>query len=203
MYAEAGDKAKALEFLTSALARVEVGPQASEELKFAARSLTAAARRIEIVGTAAPPIEGIDYIDLESFKLEDQRGKVVLLDFFAHSCAPCVADLPKLDALEDRYRTKGLKVVVVASYRGYFGAREKVTPAEELTALKKLKEERRARAGFVIGPRANFETYGVVTLPAIALVDRAGKVRVVKRYPKMEEIEETVRALTAEPVPTQ
>jgi thiol-disulfide isomerase/thioredoxin len=199
MYAETGDKAKAIKFLTSTIAQLEVGPQASEEFRFAARSLSASVRRLGIVGIKAPIIEGVEYIDMPPFTLESQRGKVVLIEFFAHSCAPCVADLPKLDALHEGYKAKGLEVVVVTSYRGYFGDRENITPSEELAALKSLKEERRTGIGFLIGPKTNFESYGVVNLPAIALIDRSGRVRVVKRYPKMEELEGMIMPLLAEP----
>jgi len=44
------------------------------------------------------------FTDLEgrSHKLSDYAGKPVLLDFWATWCKPCMADLPKLDALHAR-----------------------------------------------------------------------------------------------------
>lgn len=51
----------------------------------------------------------------KKFDLAPHLGKdVVLLNFFATWCAPCMAELPSLQALQDRYGEQGLKVVVVS-----------------------------------------------------------------------------------------
>ena len=41
-------------------------------------------------------------------------GQVVVLNFWATWCAPCVMEMPSLDALQKRYRKAGLKVVAVS-----------------------------------------------------------------------------------------
>ena len=41
-------------------------------------------------------------------------GQVVVLNFWATWCAPCVMEMPGLDALQKRYRKAGLKVVAVS-----------------------------------------------------------------------------------------
>jgi cytochrome c biogenesis protein CcmG/thiol:disulfide interchange protein DsbE len=46
-----------------------------------------------------------------SFRLADLRGKVVLVDFWATYCPPCVKQMPQLAALGTRYRDRGLEVV--------------------------------------------------------------------------------------------
>ncbi len=49
----------------------------------------------------------------ERVKLSDQRGKVVILSFWATWCAPCKQELPVLQKLLDKYGKDGLAVIAV------------------------------------------------------------------------------------------
>jgi len=46
-------------------------------------------------------------------KLADLRGKYVLLDFWGYWCGPCVAEMPNLLRLHERFKDKGLAVIGV------------------------------------------------------------------------------------------
>ena len=46
--------------------------------------------------------------------LSAYRGDVVLLNFWATWCQPCVTELPELDRLQEDYRTRGLTVITVS-----------------------------------------------------------------------------------------
>ncbi len=50
--------------------------------------------------------------DLEgnTFKVEDKKGKVVLLNLWATWCGPCRAEMPELVAMQEKYRDKGFEV---------------------------------------------------------------------------------------------
>ena len=54
------------------------------------------------VGQPAPPFE-IETLDGRRVKLADFRGKYLLLDFWATWCGPCVAEIPELKAVHDRF----------------------------------------------------------------------------------------------------
>jgi thiol-disulfide isomerase/thioredoxin len=60
---------------------------------------------VEIVG---PTLDG------RQFRLDQHRGKVVLVDFWATWCGPCVAELPNLRAVHDAFGAEVLEVVGVS-----------------------------------------------------------------------------------------
>jgi peroxiredoxin len=63
-------------------------------------------------GVIAPDFE-MTMRDGKKIKLSDLRGKIVVLDFWATWCGPCVAAMPHVQEIADRYKDQG--VVVLAS----------------------------------------------------------------------------------------
>src|SRR5262245_66101683 len=57
----------------------------------------------------------ITKLDGGTFKLSDFRGKVVVVDFWATNCAPCVRLVPQLARLSKKYRDRGLEGVGLTS----------------------------------------------------------------------------------------
>ena len=57
----------------------------------------------------------IEKLDGKTFKLADYRGKVIVVDFWATYCPPCVRQVPELAKLNNRYRDRGLVVVGLTS----------------------------------------------------------------------------------------
>ena len=202
MYRESGNIAQSEEFISSFLSRFQQSPlAANEKIK---QNVEAAIRRINLLGVQAPPIEGTVYVDVPEVNMGDLKGKVVLLDFLAHWCAPCIESFPALDTLKDKYESKGLVILGITQYYGFFGEHERKREEEELAALKALKAKRKARLGFIVGPKSNFTAYGIMGLPAYAFVDRAGKVRIIKTGVGVgEDFEKIIQSLIAESIPSQ
>jgi thiol-disulfide isomerase/thioredoxin len=65
-----------------------------------------------LIGAMAPPIE-LKKLDGGEFKLKDLKGKLVVLDFWATWCGPCVASLPKLNDIAQEYKGSGVEVIAV------------------------------------------------------------------------------------------
>ena len=67
------------------------------------------------VGSTAEDFTATDVNGGGTFHLSDHVGKqVVLIDFWATWCAPCLAEMPHLEAMQDKYKKNGLLVVAVS-----------------------------------------------------------------------------------------
>ena len=53
-------------------------------------------------------------LDGQQLHARDLRGQVVLVNFWATSCAVCVAEMPALAAMHQKYRGQGLQTLAVA-----------------------------------------------------------------------------------------
>lgn len=121
------------------------------------------------VGSQAPDIQA-ETLQGDTFKLEQLRGKVVLLDFWATWCGPCVKAMPALQELSDKYKDKGLVVLGVnRDEGGENGVREKV---------KGFLEDNNLTFGHIMDPSAEIAmSYGVRGLPTTVIIDQKGVVR--------------------------
>lgn len=67
-----------------------------------------------VVGNSLPEISfhNVKNFESETAKLSDFRGKIVILDFWATWCTPCIANLPKMEALQKEYE-KEIQIILV------------------------------------------------------------------------------------------
>ncbi len=89
----------------SLLARVEAEPADSFDI-------TAPGQRL------AAPLFTLPDLAANRVSLEDFRGKVVLVHFWATFCIPCLHELPGLEGLWRDFREQGLVILAVAADRG-------------------------------------------------------------------------------------
>jgi thiol-disulfide isomerase/thioredoxin len=134
--------------------------------------------RLALVGTAAPGIEGKD-VDGRPVHLGDFKGKVVLIDFWATWCPPCVAEFPTLRQLARQHRDQGFAILGVnldsLSQPSVVQAAKQVAPALD---LRWFLLSQRASWPNLVGPGAEAAAtaYGVSEIPARFLVSRDGKI---------------------------
>jgi peroxiredoxin len=101
------------------------------------------------------------------FKLSDLRGKVVLLDFWASWCEPCLRELPELEKLHKQLASRGVVVI------GVNIDRERKN-ADELLARLKLSFTN------VFDPKGVVaELYDPPKMPTSYVVDQQGSVRLI------------------------
>jgi thiol-disulfide isomerase/thioredoxin len=73
----------------------------------------AAAAGDSAIGRAAPALT-LAQLDGAEFDLARQRGKVVILNYWATWCSPCRAEMPVLEAFYQRHRAEGLVLLGVS-----------------------------------------------------------------------------------------
>jgi cytochrome c biogenesis protein CcmG, thiol:disulfide interchange protein DsbE len=66
------------------------------------------------VGQPAPALI-VQELDGHSFDLTAQRGKVVIVNFWATWCPPCRAEMPMIDDFYRRYHSQGLELIGVSA----------------------------------------------------------------------------------------
>jgi thiol-disulfide isomerase/thioredoxin len=76
---------------------------------------SAAAAAGELKAMPALSLKDFDGKAIESDKL---KGNVLVLDFWATWCGPCIAEIPALNRLQEKYAAKGLKVIGVTLASG-------------------------------------------------------------------------------------
>lgn len=116
--------------------------------------------------------------------LAQMRGKVVMLDFFAHWCGPCIASLPSVRSLSDDLKERGFQVLGVTRFYGYYAsesrAKRDMPPASELERMRKFVEEKKINWPVAFVDRPVFDAYACTAIPHVVLIDKQGKIRQVK-----------------------
>lgn len=69
----------------------------------------------EEIATVGAPAVAISALDLDGapVRLEDLRGKVVLVNFWTGGCGPCLIEMPGLDAFYRENRDRGFEILAL------------------------------------------------------------------------------------------
>ena len=97
-------------------------------------------------------------------KLSDQKGKVVLLNFWATWCHGCGTEIPWFIGFENKYKGRGLAVVGVSM------------DDDGWKSVKPYVEEQKMNYTVVIGNQELGKSYGLGSMPMTLLIDRNGKI---------------------------
>ena len=116
------------------------------------------------VGKAAPPYQS-KLLDGTRLSDADQRGDVVILNFWATWCVPCRAEMPALEAYYQKHRTEGLKVLAIS-----------MDDPEDEAKVRQVMSSFSFPAA--MARDANFKGYGRIwRIPLTFVIDRSGILR--------------------------
>ena len=127
----------------------------------------------------------------EPLSPQSLAGKVVLLDFWAVWCSPCVASLPKLDEWHRQWSDQGLVIIGLTQYYNFAWDERaerpvrsdgKVPPDQERAMLARFAQQNGMRHRIALEDKESklSKHYKVTGIPHTVLIDQTGTVRLVR-----------------------
>jgi len=98
-----------------------------------------------------------------SVNLRDYRGQVVVLDFWASWCPPCIAAMPAMDRLYHRYASQGVVIFGV-------NVNDNRDPAQTMAELG-------VSYPLLVNGESAAQQFGVRGIPTIVVIGRDGKIQ--------------------------
>lgn len=157
-------------------------------LALAALAPLAAAAATPAISSRAPDFT-LHTADNRNVRLEELRGQVVLVNFWATWCGPCREEMPRLNAMYEKYRKSGVVLL---------GVNIDDDPNTALATARKLNV---AFPVLLDTDKHVSKLYDLSTMPSTVVIDRDGKVRYLHRGYRdgdEAEYEQTIRGLLKE-----
>jgi peroxiredoxin len=138
-------------------------------LALAALTVAGGAAGAAVTPSAGAPDFTLPSLTGPNLRLQEQRGRVVMINFWATWCGPCRVEMPHLSRLYEKYRGSGFTVLAV-------------NIDEDPNKAASLAQQLNMRFPVLLdADKKVSRLYDLSTMPSTILVDRDGRVRYVHR----------------------
>ncbi|MHC4905733.1 MAG: TlpA family protein disulfide reductase [Planctomycetota bacterium] len=129
-----------------------------------------------------PELEIVQWFGPE-LSLVENRGNVVLLDFWGTQCGPCLKGMPKVLQLYETYKVKGLVVVAMTF------------PGDNNEAIQRIISENNYTFRVAKAKMSTIEEYAIAAIPTYFLIDKQGRLAWGPGHevPSIETIDQLLR----------
>jgi len=169
----------------------------------------------KMIGQPMASIDANAWVNGEALTDEELRGKVVLIDFWAIWCGPCIMSFPHLVEWQEKYGEDGLQIVGITQYYNFawpedsespVEAEYQVPPKEEQKVLDRLAKHFKLKHPTAIVPQDSplMPYYAQSGLPHMVLIGRDGKIKRIEMGisgPLVQEIDQQIQDLLDETAP--
>jgi thiol-disulfide isomerase/thioredoxin len=154
------------------------------------RRVAASLKHVALIGKDMMELEVDGWVNGSPLTDADLKGKVVVLDFWAVWCGPCIRTFPHLIEWQEKYGDKEFAMIgLTRLYKRYDFAGGKLTQAnpqlgkeDELKMLEKFAEHHKLGHRLAIQSTDSqmAKYYGVTGIPHVVVIDKQGKIQMIK-----------------------
>src|SRR6266481_6448965 len=97
-------------------------------------------------------------LDAQTLRSEELKDNIVVLDFWATWCENCIGEIPAFNKLQEKYSSRGVKVIGMAVQSGW------------ASDIQKFASEYKMQYPIVVGNDDTVSDFGVISFPATYVI---------------------------------